>query len=593
MAIGRTRLGTSAVVARPATTGRVGVFVEPAPAPAPAPEYRTPARGHRVRAIGRRPGPDRRGWCGAAGVGSGRAPVGLRRGVHRDGRPEAAGQPVGVPAGAGLSPSPRLPAPRTPGSSRSRRAPVPIAVGRLLGRGVGPLRLVDAEPWRRRNRGDRPARVERVRARARPRSAHVRRPRDHRCRRRGTRRFVAAPAAVVARPTIGALALVGLLTHVSMFLLGAGLLVLAGWRTDREAWHWRMALAAALLGWAVLWGPAFLVQSGSGHSNWIPPTSPSVIVDTFGGLAVPQPTLHFAALVAIAAGAVLLWRSDRWLGRVFGCCVLVPAVLGALIGLMAPVMLDRTFTLLSWAPCLALGYLVAGLSRWSRLCGALAIGVLALVMIPAAVTTVAAPSSVDRALRHVEHVARAGDVVASHPGGRLHLLLWSIGVRKEASSYQHVSLIGLGNAQGVVLGHGPPSGRTWLLESVGSRQRRRETRAAPRPGRTDRSTWSACQASSRTRHTGDDGPRAPSSSPTPCACVSRLSRLALLSRVLHRDRALDDLDRAPAGRERIVAGRARCRRGHRAIGRVAGRVPRRTARPPSGHSRPRGSRSAR
>ncbi len=141
-------------------------------------------------------------------------------------------------------------------------------------------------------------------------------------------------------------------------------------------------------------------------------------------------------------------------------------MLGVLTGLIAPVMLDRTFTLFSWGPYLALGYLAAGLTHHSRTLGALAIGVLALVMIPAAVTTVDAPSSVDRAVRHVEQVARPGDIVASHPAGRLHLLLWSIGVRRGEPS-KHIALVGLRDAQGVRLGHGPSSGRTWLLESTG------------------------------------------------------------------------------------------------------------------------------
>lgn len=279
-------------------------------------------------------------------------------------------------------------------------------------------------------------------------------------------------------PAIGVLAFLGLFTHVSMFLLGAGLLLLAGRRTDREAWRWRVALAAAVLGWAVLWGPTFLAQSNGGHSNWIPRTSPSIIVDTFGALAVRQAGLHLVALVAIAAGAVLLWRSDRWLGRVFGCCVIVPAVLGALIGLTAPVMLDRSFTLIAWGPCLALGYLVGGVTHRSRVLGPLAIGVLALVMIPTAVTAVDGRSNVDRALRHVERVARPGDVVASHPGGRLHLLLWSIAVRRDVP-YRAVPLVRLRDAQGVRLGHGPQSGRTWLLESTGRVNDEGKQRCAP------------------------------------------------------------------------------------------------------------------
>jgi hypothetical protein len=83
---------------------------------------------------------------------------------------------------------------------------------------------------------------------------------------------------------MGALVLVGLLTHVSMFLLGAGLLVLAGRRTDRAAWQWRIALAAGLAGWGVLWGPSFLAQTRGGHSDWIPRTTLAGMIHTFGRL---------------------------------------------------------------------------------------------------------------------------------------------------------------------------------------------------------------------------------------------------------------------------------------------------------------------
>ena len=164
-------------------------------------------------------------------------------------------------------------------------------------------------------------------------------------------------------PAIGALVLVGLLTHVSMFLLGAGLLVLAGRRTDRAAWQWRIALAAGLAGWAVLWGPSFLEQTRGGHSNWIPRTTLAGMIHTVGRLVTYQPGLHLFAVVAVAAGAFLLARADRRLARVWVCCVLVPAGLAALTGIVAPVLLDRTLTVVSWGPLLALGYLVSSVAQ--------------------------------------------------------------------------------------------------------------------------------------------------------------------------------------------------------------------------------------
>ena len=216
-------------------------------------------------------------------------------------------------------------------------------------------------------------------------------------------------------PAIGALVLVGLLTHVSMFLLGAGLLALAGRRTDREAWQWRIALAAGLAGWAVLWGPSFLEQTRGGHSNWIPRTTVAGMIHTVGRLVTYQPGLHVFAVVAVAAGAFLLARADRRLAWVWVCCVLVPAGLAALTGIVAPVLLDRTLTVVSWGPLLALGYLVSTVAHRARFFGAIAVLVLVAVMIPPALRAVAGPSAPDRVLRHVEQVAGPGDVIAIVP----------------------------------------------------------------------------------------------------------------------------------------------------------------------------------
>jgi hypothetical protein len=267
-------------------------------------------------------------------------------------------------------------------------------------------------------------------------------------------------------PAIGALSFVGLMTHVSMFLLVAGLALLAGLRRDRDAWRWRAALLAALVGWAVLWGPTFLVQSRGGHSSWIPRTTVDGLIRTFGALVTPRASLQLAAVAAVVAGSVLVWQSRTRLSRVFVCCALAPAVLASLAGLVAPVLLDRTMTLWSWGPCMAFGFLVAHLLHRSRVLGVVALMTAAVLLLPSAVDTVTASSNVDLAVRRIEAVARPGDVIASRPGNRLHLLLWSVSVRRHEPA-RGVRLAGLGNSLGVAVGDGPLTGRTWLLESNG------------------------------------------------------------------------------------------------------------------------------
>ncbi len=265
-------------------------------------------------------------------------------------------------------------------------------------------------------------------------------------------------------PAIGALVFVGLMTHTSMFLLGAGLLLVPGRRTDRDAWRWRMALAAGLVGWAILWGPTFLMQAQGGHSDWIPRTTVSNMIHTYGRLVAFDPTLHVPALLAVAGGAWFLIRQDRRLGRVWVCCALAPAALAAATGAAAPVLLDRTLTVVAWGPLLAIAYLVGAAARRARLLAACATLALVVVMMPPALSAVSGTSGPDRVLRHLEQVVGPGDVVALHPSGRLHELLWSVGVRG-THPYAPVEVAGVGDTTGVALDpNRVPSGRLWLVD---------------------------------------------------------------------------------------------------------------------------------
>jgi hypothetical protein len=264
-------------------------------------------------------------------------------------------------------------------------------------------------------------------------------------------------------PALGALVLLGLLTHVQVFLLGGGLLALAGLRRDREAWRWRAAVVAGGAGWALLWGPSFLVQARGGHSEWIPRTTIAGMVHTVGGLVTNQPELHLLALAAVVIGGAMIWRQDRVLARVFVCCSVVPAGLAAAAGTVAPVLIDRTLTVAAWGPFVALGFLVAGLARRSWLLAVVATVALATVTIPAAVHVLVAPAAPDRALRHLSSVVRPGDVVATTPGDKLPELAWSVGVRGRLP-YRPTATPGLGNARGIVLGASGATGRIWLLD---------------------------------------------------------------------------------------------------------------------------------
>lgn len=260
---------------------------------------------------------------------------------------------------------------------------------------------------------------------------------------------------------LAALVTLGLLTHVSTFLLVAGLLVVAGLRRDRAAWQWRGALVTALAVWAVAWGPEFLVQARGGHSTWIPRTTPTTLATAVGNALSPQHALIAVAVVACGI-AVMIRRRDPLTRVVVGLAV-VPVAVGATAGLVFPVTLDRTFTLMAWAPAVAVGLLVeaAATRRWRIPAIALGTAVVALVATgaPAVVDGHTGP---DVPLRLMAEHARAGDVIAVRPAYKAPELQWSLGVRAHPDS-DHVRLPGR-RAYALRLGDRPLSGRLWLLD---------------------------------------------------------------------------------------------------------------------------------
>jgi hypothetical protein len=278
---------------------------------------------------------------------------------------------------------------------------------------------------------------------------------------------------------LAGLVFLGLLTHVSMFLLGAGVVALAGVRRDREAWRWRLAVVAGGVGWAALWGTSFLVQSRGGHSDWIPHTTLTGLVDTVSQLTTNTTRLAVPIVIAVIAGGALLLRRDAPTAKVWWSLFGVTVGLAALGGLFLPLLLDRTLTLVAWGPALALGVVVDALwSRWRVLgaCAAVALVVLLAVPTTAVVSDRSGPTT---GLNRLVAVARPGDVVAVRSAGKLPEVEWTLGVRS-GRPWHAVTLPGLPNAAGILVGDVHPTGRVWVLDWNGLlRSARDYVRCAP------------------------------------------------------------------------------------------------------------------
>jgi hypothetical protein len=267
---------------------------------------------------------------------------------------------------------------------------------------------------------------------------------------------------------IGALTFTGLMTHTSMILMAIGLFALAGLRRDADSWRWRAGIAAGAFGWAALWGQSFLVQSRGGHSSWIPHTTWARFVSTVSALVISRPGVSGLVVAAIAAGLLLCRNQDRVLARVLTCAFVVPVVIGALVGLHAPVLIGRTFTVVAWGPLLAFAFVLDALFRYARAVGVatVAIAMLAMLVTLPHVLYVPGPTA---ALTELQRVARPGDVVAIQPLSKSVELDWTLGVRSDDGRARVVHLPGFGNAHALALTGHRPTGRIWLMQFTDQR----------------------------------------------------------------------------------------------------------------------------
>jgi hypothetical protein len=261
----------------------------------------------------------------------------------------------------------------------------------------------------------------------------------------------------------GGLVAFALLDHVSGFLLLAGMVAVAGLRTDRRAWAWRGALAGALALWALAWGAAFVHQAGGDWVGWIPRTSPSTFAHAVSGQVTDVGPLAFLVLAGVVVGGWFLWRTERRLALVWLAVGVVPFAAAAAIGVVSPFLIDRAVTVAAWAPPLALGYCVAGvLRRWALVGRALAIALLAIVFLGTVTFLATKRYDSDLAVEHLEAVAQPGDAILTRPARYATLPAYEIGVQRWHGTHW-VPTPGIDNAAAFRAGGVPASGRIWLF----------------------------------------------------------------------------------------------------------------------------------
>ena len=158
--------------------------------------------------------------------------------------------------------------------------------------------------------------------------------------------------------------------------------VARGGRTarDRDAWRWRIVVTGAGLVWLVVWGPVMVDQLGGQWASWIPRTTPLGFAQTVSRQITLAEAVAPFVLAAVIGGGVVLCRRDRVLGRLWLALGALPFALAAGIGVFASFLFDRTLTLASWAPLLAIAFLLdAARRRWRTAGTAIAVTVVLIV----------------------------------------------------------------------------------------------------------------------------------------------------------------------------------------------------------------------
>ena len=287
----------------------------------------------------------------------------------------------------------------------------------------------------------------------------------------------------------GGLVALALFDHVSGFLLAAGMLAVAGLRTDRHAWQWRAGVGGAVVVWAAVWGTSFAQQAGGDWAGWIPRTSPSSFARAVSGQITNVKPLVWVVLVAVLVGGWCLWKADRRLAHVWVALGVVPFVAAAVIGLASPFLIDRAVTVASWAPPLAVGYAGAALvARWS-LPGRTVVFALLVVVAIGTVTALGERDDADFPIDHLEAVVQPGDTILTRPARYSTLPAYRIGVERWQDAHS-VPTPGIDNASAFRAGGVAPTRRIWLFTPVSFELQFPGYRACPETADGTTAPWS-------------------------------------------------------------------------------------------------------
>jgi hypothetical protein len=291
-------------------------------------------------------------------------------------------------------------------------------------------------------------------------------------------------------PVVAGLVLLGLLDHVSAFLLVAGVLAVAGTRRDLVAWRWRAWVAAGVASWGALWGASFLDQLGVGAVGRIPRTSAGRFVDAVSNSVTFTNGLAVLVAAAVAVGGALLCRSDRRLGQVWLALGVLPYIAGAALGLFVHFFLDRSLTIAAWAPALAIAWLLDVVMERSVVERAVAVAAVVVLAVPSTIGFLAGSWGSGASADVVAASAAAGDRVVVVPAWYHQLVDWEIGVHGPAGSHR-VAVDDIADAAGVVVGDHRRGRRTWLVTMTDNPDRYTQfPRCAP--DRTDGSARILC-----------------------------------------------------------------------------------------------------
>jgi hypothetical protein len=253
---------------------------------------------------------------------------------------------------------------------------------------------------------------------------------------------------------------VALFDHTTGMFLAGGLVLIPGLRRDREAWRWRAAMVAAVVLWAVVWGPSFVDQARRTNSSWIPLTTPRGMIEAINGLVDMTPAAGIPVVVALVFGGVALVRLDPRLGRVWLCTFVAPTAAVCVAGLHAHVLLARSLAISAWAPAFALAALLDAARRSSArnaiVTGTAVVAVVAPSILPA--LSVEDPGTPARAA--LAAVVAPGDGVVVHPDWFWPVTSWDL----RAPRTEPVPLV-LDHIDGNRFVHGdaPFTGRVWVI----------------------------------------------------------------------------------------------------------------------------------